>query len=519
MDLSSVKPPIQIRLEKWFYLSFMVFLFAFISWILVRSNKSAYLYLFAIVVTAICLCRFCKPAKECGYLYRFDDLISRFRRLVNAISIGAILWTAFLLRFLWGIYYGSIPFADFDLFYKHSVEFASGDISILGTSKTPVSIIYYGTILAIFGKSLFFIYLVNAICGVFQTCLVYWISRNLFLSRSAAKFSALCIAICPSIVMFSCVVSSEMPFTTIMLILLWLTSKIFRVYENRSWKRLAVYGGLLGVVTAMLHMTRNLGVIIGLWLLVTLIAFAKFDKKKVVALSVSFFLLLVIFLTPQIIYNYEKYKIFSIHSSQWGSIILLHGTNRETRGAWSTECIDRVRNKHQLSGETFLVATEYARKLAIDSIMEDPLDFVQFALTKKFTKMWCEDGYGPFWSIRDSKHRPKNKKPVNKFKVHYTIKPDLELWRKVCNHYYALLAFLILLALCAISFKRDFNRPLFVVLVGIIALTFMLHLLIEVQGRYHFHITFLFCIIAGASVMARISDDSYPQKETTVSLR
>lgn len=477
----------------------IVFLVLFMAWILCLARHYLYLTLSGLFLVAFVLYRFVPSIREKLERINVSRLLDRSREVIANIKVSTILWTALLLRLLWSLYYNPIPFADFDLFYKQALEFAEGNYEILGLSKTPVSIIYYGSLFTAVPHSLLLVYFANGLVGILQTYLVYRISLALFDSKGAAKFSALAVALMPSLVMFNSVVSSELPYTTIMLLLLFTSSRALCMDDGFSLKKILLLAILMGTITAALHLTRNLGFLIGLWFIIVVVMYGRFRVRRKTAFCLAYLVWMFICLIPQIKYNYDKYGVFSIQSSQWGSLVLLHGTNRQTDGTWSIECIDRVRKKYDLRGKSLIEGSRYARELAREHIMNDPLDFLAFALTRKFRRMWCDDEYGAFWSLRHTEAYSKTEEGGKSFRVN----PPLMFWRRVSTPPYFGIIFLALLTLISLGYAKNLNFPLFTFAAGLVALSFTMHIFIEVQGRYHYYATFLFCIMAGGFLAVR----------------
>lgn len=491
--------PMLARLTGLVHRVLVVFLILFMAWILCLARQYLYLTLFGLFLIAFALYRFVPSIHEMMERRNISGLLDRPRECIANIKVSSILWTALFLRLLWGLYYNPIPFADFDLFYMQALEFAEGNYEILGLSKTPVAIIYYGSLFKAVPHSLLLVYFTNALIGILQTYLVYRISLDLFASKGAAKFSALAAALMPSLVMFNSVVSSELPYTTILLLLLFTASRTLRMGDDVCPIKLLLFAILMGTITAALHLTRNLGILIGLWLLIVVVMYGRFRTRKKTAFCLTYLAWLFICLIPQIKYNYDKYGVFSIQSSQWSSLVLLHGTNRQTDGTWSIECIDRVRKKFDLRGDTLIEGSRYARKLAWEHIMNDPLDFLVFALTRKFRRMWCDDEYGAFWSLRHTEAYTKKEEGGKSFRVN----PPLMFWRRVSTPPYFGAIFLAILTLTYLRYSKNLHVPLLTFAAGLVALTFSMHILIEVQGRYHYYVTFLICIMAGGFLAVR----------------
>jgi 4-amino-4-deoxy-L-arabinose transferase-like glycosyltransferase len=471
------------RFERAAYGGSLIFLFLFFFWMLFLAEYYLYLILLGGMLSLVLFSRF--------FSFSIPPLHLGLKGFFRKIPIGSLVLAALALRLLWGICYGPNPYGDFEFFYKQCLAFSEGKVQALGYSKTPVTVLIYGTLFKFTNGSMLSVYILNALMGAAQTYLVFLITRRILTSEAAARFSALITALFPSLVMYSTVLSSEMPFTTLLLLSLHGILVVFSQGPHFPYGRIVLWAVFLGFLTAALHLTRNLGILLSIWLLLALLAFGPFGLYRKAAFFLIFLGSTVVFLLPQIVYNLKSFDTFSIQSSKWGSLVLLHGTNRATEGRWSRALHLKIQERFQ--DKPWTAASQYARRVALDQIKKDPLDFARFALTLKFHRMWCDDRYAVGWSLARSDHFLKREKE----EAHFNRAAALEGWKKVSDHYYFFIVFLVLCGLFSPSSSPVNNRTLFITLAGILLITFGLHLIIEVQGRYHFHATFLYAVLAG----------------------
>lgn len=439
---------------------------------------------------------------------------SLLQRIVRALSIPLqririyhIVIIAFAIRLAWGLVYKVVPFSDFLGFYTKAQNFSHGDYTSLAISKSPLSVIYYGSAFKIFGDSLVTVYLMNALIGALQVWLVYLIAIRIYSSTTSAKLSSICIALFPSVFINSSIVSSETPFATIMLLLIFAGFWFIGATRYLKIHHVIVYGILFGILIAMLHETRNIGVMIGLWVVMVVVLFAAISIKKKVTLLIATSIIFTALLVPQIKYNYDTYGTFSIHSSRWGALNLLMGTNKNYGGKYNWKDIAEVKDRYDLDSEE---SSRYAMRLALQRINQDRIGFLGFAVTKKFRNMWSSDDYSVNYSINEKNilaTEDKRTKRINartgkknntaEYKKPGTM-PGTEFWKHVCNNYYYLILLLSLLGSTVYVGKiKKEEIPFLILIAGIILLTALIHIFIEVQARYHFHCLFLFSIIAG----------------------
>jgi hypothetical protein len=512
-------------LEQVVFVALLILMGLFLIWTLYISNHSVYLFIFVAFLLLNLLLRYATSSSH-SYLLPVSELLSlMLRKPLESIRLRAILIAAFVLRFGWALAYRVTPQSDFLHFYQNALSFSKGRLSVLGVSKSPIAAIYYGTIIKLLDSSLISIYFVNAVLGCLQVWLVYKISYRLFRSEMCAKLSAVLIALFPSVVLYSGFISSEMPFATILLIILYIFSEFIITEEHVSRKKVFSCGMLLGLLTALLHLSRNVGVMMGFWILILVLFIQKVDSKKKLIFSAAYLLFLFAALMPQIRYNYKEFGVFSIQSSKWGPINLLMGTCKRSGGQYDVSEVRKVTSKVPFEGRTYGKASRYAFKLALKRIKDDPLDFIKFSLTKKYNNMWGNDSYSTKFrkdlsdnkmyqemlkKYEEEKAAPNTRKSARpRLKRDFGILPSMQSWKARSNNYYFLILFLTLCSLLAVlTLKEQKQSRIFSMIAGVVLITVLMHLLIEVKSRYHFHCLFLFCILSGGILSTPTSLDS-----------
>jgi hypothetical protein len=181
-----------------------------------------------------------------------------------------------------------------------------------------------------------------------------------------------------------------------------------------------------------------------------------------------------------VVYNQRTYGYFSIQSSKWGAMNLLSGTNRRSAGRHNRYDVGYLEQRHGLGAEGWAAATRDLRRIAMKRITDDPAGFLAFALTDKFDVMWCDDGFGAVSVMERRSHE----------------QGPYEVWKSRANRFYFVLIALAVIGLC--SGAAGPQRRLYTVMAGgALLVTFVLHLAIEVQPRYHFIMAFVLPLFAG----------------------
>ncbi len=473
---------------------------AFLAWVLVIAHGYALLgaaLAFIALRTAYILLRSRLPAVPGA-----GALAGRIAGAVCAVRLAWIVALGFVIRFAWALATRPIPSSDFATYYRFALNLSRGDLHVLGAAKSPITLLYYAGVFKLLGHALVFLYLANSALGALQIYLVYLISRDLFRSETSARASALLAALFPSVILFTGIASSEMPFTALLLLIVFAAGRLARRGATMSLPRIAASGSMLGALIAALHLTRNLGVIIGVWLVVAILLFAAMDRRRNLLLCGTAVLAALAVLSPQVRYNYKTNHVISINSSPFSSLNLLMGTNRVTKGTFNVADRRLVTRKFKFRGETYKSASRYARRMAFERIAEDPRGFVRFALTGKFREMWGRDWYGAMFpsSIKTRIVQTQLTKSGRRVRRNYAVLPGKQELIETANRYYF---FVIALTMCAMALglrEKRIDRAVFVMVAGVVLLAALLHIFVEVQARYHFYVLFLFAVLAGGIV-------------------
>jgi hypothetical protein len=327
-----------------YWLSF-AFLLALFGWILIRSGHDGYLWIVVVAAALKVLVHVARLTRVAALLRRTREhpavvgiepfwrsvrrMASHRRSLLSPFGPAVFVGIAVVLRVWWATHFEVHPFSDYRLFFEESTALSQGDWGILGTTKSPVTVLFYSAFFKVCGASLGLVYAINGLLGAVQALLTYSIARRVFVARAPARLAGLAVAVFPSLVMANALPSSEVVFCVLLLVMvrqaIWLTNTS-RVFTSGALVAVAL---LLGFETAALHLTRNTGVLIGGWLFVVAFVWVRATIRTKVVSTAAFLLCTTFFLTPQIVYNYKKYGYLSIQSSKYAALNLLSGTTDE----------------------------------------------------------------------------------------------------------------------------------------------------------------------------------------------
>ena len=459
----------------------LVFLTAFFMWILRLAEQSWYIIAYVLLGLMVLFSLTRPSGKGLG---RVTRVLSRRDRLLDWLSITNILWLAFVLRLAWALLARPPLASDFANFYDLTAGFLAGKWEGLGSTKSPITILWYSMFFKLTGQSMLVLYFSNALVGLLQVFFVYRIALEIYDSRSAAKLAALIVAVFPSLVTYSSLMSSEMPFVVLLLAMIWVGLRVLRKTDSVRVPRIADFGMGLGLLAAGLHMTRNTGVFYAVWLMFVLVVLASLRWKQKGFLVGIFVATTLVCFAPQIRYNYETYGSISINSSPWGWLSLLYGTNMYSMGTFSQADKELIGETHAFTPEEVDAASAHAREIALERIRKDVSGFFRFALTEKAIPMWVKDEYGVIFSWT-------HETPLVPFS----------------NRFYWLFILVTAWALLFVPWQSRAFRNYVSIVGGIVFITVVLHLFFEVQGRYHFFLPFLTAVLTGAILNTPCRED------------
>lgn len=481
------------QLRSVIYRSLAGFTVALLAWILVRSHLAAVLLLPALVAAFALAARYA-PASRAALVASFAARARTAADLVLRPFLPAVTAAiAFALRLGWALHFHVAPTSDYREFHDFAVRLAGGDFYALGQSKSPVTVLVYGAFYRVFGDAPLVTYLIGAALGALQVWLVYAIARRLFASKAPARFAALVLALFPGVITYYGLPDSEVIFFTLLPVMILQVLALARERGGRPRNAAITTAALLGLETAALHLTRNTGVVIGAWVVMAALAWMPkaVSARARLELAAVFVAATAVCLTPQVVYNYTQYGAFSIQSSRYGALNLLSGTNMDSGGRHNRHDAAMARPSHRGGQQDWREVSQRMRETAIARITRDPAGFLWFALTEKFDTMWCDDGYGALLSLRVPGRDD------------HAVRDAAARWSARSNRYYAGVVVLALAGLCLVlawgRAGRDY-RLFTAIAGGILLATFALHLVIEVQPRYHFVAVFLMPLFAAALV-------------------
>jgi hypothetical protein len=179
-------------------------------------------------------------------------------------------------------------------------------------------------------------------------------------------------------------------------------------------------------------------------------------------------------LAVQLALNVNYGDTWSVSGTDIAPLTLMFGTNRETRGGFSRPDLERIGWNESETPTERRRALDEARGVAYDRIRAEGFGFIGFATGPKMARLWEQEGTITRWSIKEDRTQALDR-------------PTVDLL--VDAAYVALLS-LSTVGAGIVLYRGAKNRPAVektatvMIVVSVLALG-VLHVLFEVQARYH----------------------------------
>ena len=438
--------------------------------------------------------------------------------LSRTFGIVTILALTFAASILWGIFLESVPASDFLKIYERAVRVSLGEFDYLFGGKSPTAIGYYAVFQWLPAPTNVSNYIASSVAWTGGAAFTYMTLRNLIDDERKSRFVSVGVALCPTFMVFSPVVSSESVFFLLTAACAWLISR--HLTERGPFPYLYIF---LGIATAALFLTRGngiLGIIICLfviasgwrWSLTNVAKRTFYSKIRSVRHSLALCMIIVVsFLVVWFAHGYLSQLSgigFQLSVPKWAGLYLLFGTNIEEKGQINSADRDLVGYTGKMNADI----NRRAMKIALERIEKDPVGIISLALTDKVAHLWGREYRLFLWSIGGAERLAELKwsdlvsvSPGVRLSVTIetiadeSLPPNLKVTPLVIMgldgvYRVTLILFLIMLA-------REVHRPSKLLTLGLIVLLLsMPHILIEVRPRYHMAMTPF--IIVGSMLLA-----------------
>ncbi len=376
--------------------------------------------------------------------------------------------------------------SDFRHYHQLATSLAGGSLKYQSYIRLFPHFLGYPFVLSawyrLFGSQVLTAQLLNVVLFVGIVLGTYWLAGR-FLDKRFAILAAVIVALWPSQLFYSTLVSTEALFTLLLIICIGLYTTIRN--SNRWLSGIALFaalGSLIGVTNGI----RPFGLLFLAAVFIDYFVFFTIPsggiKTWLFKLTLYAFICLGYLMTSNLIHYLTVRSVQgSVARSFWGYSILV-GSNVDSGGAWNPGDADMQNSLYQGGKVEPDQVDRILLRYAFERIATSPSAFLKLQLQKNQT-MWQEDIYGIYW----------NAAYLDEGNPGF-LSPFLDTLGSVSNiYYYTFLICCTLGSMCGL-WKRENGL---IALVGLIILgTILIFVFTEVQSRYHYYVLPLFSLLA-----------------------
>ncbi len=366
------------------------------------------------------------------------------------------------------------PIFDYATYHLSAIGVAGGNWEALAAleGKPWGYPLLLGLIYKLLGVKIILAQYLNVFLSIISVWLIYLITHRL-MGKAYGLLTTILYALLPSQIFMNNVVNSEILFIALVLAGLYFS---IRFMQDLSWKNLIFTGLFLGISqvvrpVAMIYLLVFIGFII--------LQLSPGHLKKALKFGVVTLLSFYLMLLPFLALKSLVYKQPILWEKGTFGMVFVMGTNVESGGYWNQEDYDYLKSLFIKYDNNAEKVNREAFKLALWRLNRSE-DFKLMVPTKIYN-MWSVDTFGFEWANIDAQGEMIIKE-----------EESLRTYRGVSQIFYSLMLHMIVTSM--ISFKMEQDAG-FRYLVFIFGAFFLLHIFIEVQGRYHMHLTPLFLVM------------------------
>lgn len=410
---------------------------------------------------------------------------------VSLILFWLILLLGSVLRILWVAAVDTAPVSDFYLYHAGALSIASGDGFRIYGSLSAYEPIGYPAFLAflyyIAGPDILAPKIANILFSIAIMTVTYLVGKAVF-SHGAALIAMLMLALSPRNISYTSVLSTEITFTLLFLLLTLLLLKKYRGVAANI---------LIGIMTGILALIKPY-MLIYQFVILILDFIINRDVRRSVKRFIIANVVMALVICPWMIRNYTVFKEF-IPVSTNGGYNLYINNNPYANGAWQDPFkfpgspLAAYKNSTNDFWDEVKV-DKLGKKLAFQWIRENPLQFLRLGLIKLYrTFILADDTYWATSQLTDG----------SSFKYGTQVYDILQIAYK-STLFLAGFYFLVLLAkkITGKSLSR-YHWIIFINLAFFSAIVFVF----EGQPRYAFPVLPFFTLMAGYAMTAFRKND------------
>ncbi len=363
--------------------------------------------------------------------------------------------------------------SDFLRYHNLAIEVASrGPAWELVPIGWPVVL---GAAYAVLGTNPMVGELLNVALAFVTGYLVYDIGLHAF-GRRAGALGLWLFAVAPAQIIYVVVLGTEALYGALIVAAVWVVVRL-------GWGRVltgVAAGALLG---ASQYVRATTPALIPAFALAAFLGPIRPRAAGLAAVALVMSFLLV--LAPVILHNLETQGVPSVSTSSYGAWTLLVGMDPRGNGTYNAHLLVEV-------GGGKMGSPDFDRRalaLAMARIGGNPVG-VAALMVRKIPGMWADESYGVKWVFH-----PKN---IRAFEM--TSATTRRLLTLASQSAYACLT---VMAAIAVFRRRPPNQTLLLITLVFLAVA-AVHLVVEIQPRYHAYLVPLMCVVAGACFLPRL---------------
>lgn len=406
------------------------------------------------------------------------SVINLTKKLVGkleSVPLLVIVSVGMVLRILWVVLFPAEPGSDGAIYLLLAERFQQGASYEVANTRAywpPGYPFFLSGFLQVLGDSKTAYLLSNMFVFLVGISGVHSLGRSIG-GEQAGKIGAMLFAIWPNLVFNSATPEKEM---LVLALLPWVVSLLIRSFESSggSWRSLSA-GLLLGMailVQPSLQFLPLLGAIV--LIILTSRKYSGFARPFLFILGA------IVVIAPWTWRNYEVFDRFVLVSTNGGDNFY-RANNPLATGGYT------LRGEADLSSLDEIERDKQGRRLAIDWIKQNPLDFAKLAIEKQFRFMG-DDAVGVYTTLKVGKASDDSR-------IYTTLKLGANLWW--------IAAWGVLIALILVVSKRTIQLPSLALLpIWFWLYLYTLHAVFESAGKYHVPALWVPCVMIGVIATA-----------------
>ena len=397
--------------------------------------------------------------------------------LRSVVFTALVIALVILPRLTWVVTVPTLPVYDYERYHTAALALLHG-----APHGAPVQdfgvVTFLAALASVFGPGLVPGKLANVLMAALTAMLLLALGRRLF-GEPAGRAAALLFALWPADISFRSVFATEFG-----LVLGWLAGSLvlLRAAGKHGSANLefALAGALFGLGSAF----RPVGALLLPVALVWVAARTRGRCSRVLARGVALIAGFMLVLAAQ--FAVGRVLGFDVRASTLG-LNIVNGTDAATEGQFSDENAALFYQWVEREGPSRALVA--AVRTGWRRITSKPAAFVGLAFAK-YRVMWGNDAYGILWSTTEARARPASA---------WVSAHQEDLFAVSQFYYLGLLVFGILGSWRLV--RRRFVRGAALLLLALPAFALM-HVVLEVQSRYHYPLAHVVLLLAGAGLIS-----------------